>query len=205
VIAVLDDLEVVLVEISGAGALRGELTRRMRFPAHISATGRSMLAHLAADDLDARLERIFAGTVSGGARPGREALLTELHDIRMRGYAVSDREVGPHNRALAAAVRTRSGTPLAAVGIVVRPPSASVEELVERYAARIMLIAERIFIGPALPRLTTPVGTGRPSSRMCSAHAKPARAIRAASPEPPPLNEMLPDLLPQDEVPEDLP
>ena len=64
--------------------------------------------------------------------------------FRERGYAVSDREVGTNTRALAAPVLARTGAPLAAVGIVVNPASTSLEALVARYAARMVLIAERI-------------------------------------------------------------
>ncbi|MBV9579177.1 MAG: IclR family transcriptional regulator [Chloroflexi bacterium] len=144
-IAVLDDLDVVLVEMSGAAALRGDLTRRMRFPAYISASGRSMLAYLPAEDLEARLERTYAG---GGVTGhlDRPTLVADLAVIRARGYAVSDRQVGPDNQALAVAVRTRNGNALAAIGIVVRPPTGPVEDLVEQYAPRLMLIAERISV-----------------------------------------------------------
>lgn len=143
-IALLDDLEVVLVEMIGAAVPQTDLTRRTRIPAHISATGRCLLAHLEPADLEARLARIFSAEVPGGAAHTRDWLLQEFETIRARGYATSDREVGSNTRALAAPVLARSGAPLAAVGIVVNPTTTSLEALEERYASRMVSIAERI-------------------------------------------------------------
>jgi IclR family pca regulon transcriptional regulator len=143
-IALLDDIEVVLVDMIGAAVPRTDLTRRMRIPAHISATGRCLLAQLDRADLEVRLDRIYADGASTDPLHTRERLLQELNIIRERGYAISDREVGTNTRALAAPVLARTGAPLAAVGIVVNPASTSLEALVARYAARMVLIAERI-------------------------------------------------------------
>ena len=149
-VALLDDLEVVLVETLGAAAPQTDLTRRARIPAHISATGRCLLAYLEPAELNARLDRMFANANANAcAAPTetaqrRKRLIQELAAIRQRGYALSDRQVGSNTRALAAPVRARSGAPLAAVGIVVDPAKMSLAELVERYAGRMVSIAERI-------------------------------------------------------------
>ena len=144
VVAVLDDLEVVLVDTIGAAAPQRDLSRRTRIPAQISATGRCLLAYLEPGDLNARLDRIFASPASARGGHDRAWLVEEFEVIRERGFAVSDREVGAQTRALAAPVLSRSGVPLAAVGIVVDPATTSAEELVELYAARMVAIAERV-------------------------------------------------------------
>jgi DNA-binding IclR family transcriptional regulator len=144
VVAVLDDLEVVLVETLGVSAPRTGLTRRTRVAAQISASGRVQLAHVEPADLEARLNRIYAAAPAGDGVHTREWLVNELEAIRQRGYAVSDREVGSHTRALAAPVLARSGAPLAAVAIVVNPASTSLEDMLTQFAARMMSIAERI-------------------------------------------------------------
>lgn len=149
VVAVLDDLEAVLVETLGVSAPRTGLTRRTRMPAQISATGRALLAHLESTDLETRLDRIYAARADGDGYHTREWVTKELRAIRERGYAVSDREVGDQTRALAAPVLARSGAPLAAVAIVVNPMTTSLEELVEKYASPITSIAERVSL--ALP------------------------------------------------------
>jgi IclR family pca regulon transcriptional regulator len=145
-VALLDGLEIVLVEMLGISAPRTDLARRTRIPAHISASGRSLLAHLETADLNERLDRIYADDPAGDGVHTRERLMDELHAIRERGYGLSDREVGSNTRALAAPVLARSGAPLAAIGIVVRPSTTSLEELVELYATRMMTIAERISV-----------------------------------------------------------
>ncbi|MBV8717536.1 MAG: IclR family transcriptional regulator [Chloroflexi bacterium] len=145
-VALLDNVEVVLVEVLGISAPRTDLTRRTRIPAHISASGRCLLAHLDAEDLTARLKSIYADGPSGDGFHTREWVERELEAIRERGYGVSDREVGSNTRALAVPVLARSGAPLAAVGIVVRPTTTTLEELVDRYAAPMLSIAERISV-----------------------------------------------------------
>jgi len=151
-VALLDDLEVVLVETIGAAAPQTDLTRRTRIPAQISASGRCLLAYLEPADLNERLVRIYSDSDSdsdsvaaeGDALHSRAWLVRELEAIRQRGYALSDREVGSNTRALATPVRTRSGAPIAAVGIVVDPAATSLEQLVELFASRMLSIAERI-------------------------------------------------------------
>jgi IclR family pca regulon transcriptional regulator len=145
-VAVLDNIEVVLVEMLGISAPRTDLTRRTRIPAHISASGRCLLAHLETADLSRRLDAIYAQAPSADGFHTREWVLNELAMIRERGYGVSDREVGSNTRALAAPVLARSGAPLAAVGIVVRPSTTTLEELVDLYAVRMVSIAERISV-----------------------------------------------------------
>jgi DNA-binding IclR family transcriptional regulator len=144
VVAVLDDLEAVLVETLGVSAPRTGLTRRTRMPAEIGATGRALLAHLESADLQARLDRIYASGPEGDGYHTREWVTNELQAIRERGYAVSDREVGAQTRALAAPVLARSGAPVAAVAIVVNPLTTSLEALVQQYASPITSIAERV-------------------------------------------------------------
>ena len=61
---------------------------------------------------------------------------------------MSDREVGSDTRALFVPVLARGGAPLAAVGIVVRPTTTTLDEFVELYAARMLSIAERITVAP---------------------------------------------------------
>lgn len=145
-VAVLDDLESILVEVLGVAAPRSDLTRRTRIAAQISATGRCLLAHLELDDLQSRLDRIYGDDPAGDGFHTRDWLMHELQAIRERGYAVSNLEVGSNTRALAAPVLARGGAPLAAVGIVVRPSTTSLEQIVEQYAARIVSIAERISV-----------------------------------------------------------
>ncbi len=144
IIAVLDDPEVVLVETIGAAAPRTELTRRTRIPLHISATGRCLLAYLEPPDRLARIERLWLSLATSRAAQSREALLGELELIRQRGFAISDREVGPRTSAVAAPILSRSGAILAAIGLVVDPATTSLEELISTYAPRVVSIAERV-------------------------------------------------------------
>ena len=86
--------------------------------------------------LTVRLKAIYAGGPSGDGFYRREWVDGELDAIRERGYGVSDREVGSNTRTFAVPVLARSGATLAAVDIVVRPTTTTLNELVDVYAAR---------------------------------------------------------------------
>lgn len=90
----------------------------VRLPAHLTASGRAILAALPAaqvralfPDRSAFVERHGSGPTSPGA------LRSVLAETRQRGHAVEDGEVTPGFASVAAAVRDHSGHPVGAVAI----------------------------------------------------------------------------------------
>jgi len=111
-----DVLYVVEERASGRPSLVSDVG--VRLPAHLTASGRAILAALPPaqvralfPDRSAFVERHGAGPASPGA------LRTVLSETRQRGHAVEDGDVTPGFASVAAAVRDHSGHPVGAVAI----------------------------------------------------------------------------------------
>ncbi len=94
----------------------------MRLPAHLTASGRAILAHLSAAQVRALYPDRAAFVDRHGLGPGTpSALRTLLAETRQRGYAVEEGEVTPGFASVAGAVLDHNGHPVA--GIAVTYPS----------------------------------------------------------------------------------
>lgn len=90
----------------------------VRLPAHLTATGRAMLAALPREQVRALYPDASSFTDRTGSGPVRPAELREvLQETRRRGYATEDGEVTAGFRSVAASVRDASGWPIAAVAV----------------------------------------------------------------------------------------
>lgn len=125
-----DVLYVVEERASGRPSLVSDVG--VRLPAHLTASGRAILAALPAaqvralfPDRSAFVERHGLGPASPGA------LRTVLAETRQRGHAVEDGEVTPGFASVAAAVRDHSGHPVGAVAITFESHVASRDELAD--------------------------------------------------------------------------
>ncbi len=111
----------------------------VRLPAHLTASGRAVLARLSAAQVRALYPDRAAFVDRHGAGPtslsGLRVLLTET---RQRGYAVERGEVTPGLASVAAAVLDHNGHPVAGIAVTypdeVRLPAAALRE-VRRAAA----------------------------------------------------------------------
>jgi IclR family pca regulon transcriptional regulator len=88
-----------------------------RFPAYATSMGRVLLAGLDDDALEehlatVRLERFTSHTVASV-----DDLRTRVQEVRRQGYALVDQELEHGLRSLAAPVRNRAGTVVAAVNV----------------------------------------------------------------------------------------
>ncbi|WP_233574023.1 IclR family transcriptional regulator [Amycolatopsis panacis] len=88
-----------------------------RAPIHATASGLAMMAHMGDDELD----RVLGTDLQKYTRStlvDRSGVLAEVERTRKRGYAVNDASMWrPDVSAIAAAVTTSSGRPIAAVAI----------------------------------------------------------------------------------------
>jgi len=90
----------------------------VRLPAHLTATGRAMLAALPRPQVRALYPNADALTDRTGRGPVKTSELAELLRIaRLQGTATEDGEVTPGFRSVAAAVRDHAGWPVAAVAV----------------------------------------------------------------------------------------
>lgn len=83
-----------VVDFEGTNALRVVSNSGRRLPAHLSATGRTLLARLD----DAELARLYVGT------PELARLAPLLAEVRARGYALSHQDTTPGVDAIAIAL-----------------------------------------------------------------------------------------------------
>jgi DNA-binding IclR family transcriptional regulator len=117
-LGVLDELEVAYIEKRPGPFPGTSFPNRARLPVHASALGKALLAHapgslvhvVLAPDLPCYTPRTI---VSG------DQLLRALHLARVKGFAVSDRELDDTTCAVAVPVFDPAGRPIAAVEVQV--------------------------------------------------------------------------------------
>lgn len=90
----------------------------VRLPAHLTASGRAMLASLPREQVRALYPSASAFPDRTGLGPRRPAELRELlREVRARGYATEDSEVADGLRSVGVAVHDHAGWPIAAVAV----------------------------------------------------------------------------------------
>jgi len=90
----------------------------VRLPAHLTASGRAMLAALPREQVRALYPSASAFPDRTGLGPRRPGELRELlREVRSRGYATEDSEVAEGLRSVGAVVRDHAGWPVAAVAV----------------------------------------------------------------------------------------
>ena len=90
----------------------------VRLPAHLTASGRAMLAALPREQVRALYPSASAFPDRTGLGPRKPSELRELlRIVRERGYATEDSEVADGLRSVGAVVRDHAGWPVAAVAV----------------------------------------------------------------------------------------
>ena len=92
----------------------------VRLPAHLTATGRAMLAALPAAQFEAIYPPAPLATRTGAGPRTREALATLLTETLDRGWATENGDITDDYASVAAAVVDHNGYPAAAVGLTFR-------------------------------------------------------------------------------------
>jgi IclR family pca regulon transcriptional regulator len=88
-----------------------------RFPAYATSMGRVLLADLEPGGLDARLARAELRPLTDHTVVDPDALRTTIARVRDQGWAMVDQELEAGLRSIAAPVRGRDGSALAAVNV----------------------------------------------------------------------------------------
>jgi DNA-binding IclR family transcriptional regulator len=114
----------------------------VRLPAHLTASGRAVLAQLPAAQVRALFPERAAFVDRHGVGPrSLGALRSLLAETRQRGYAVEEGEVTPGFASVAAAVVDHNGHPVA--GVAVTYPSDGTDG-VERVVAAVRRTADTL-------------------------------------------------------------
>lgn len=133
----------LLKEVPTRGSFAPTLITQVgvRLPAATTASGRSLLAHLPADQVRALMSTPTAFVSRTGIGPtSLSALRRVLAEERRRGYALEDGEVVPGYASVAAAVLDDSGQPAASVSCTFRTGTQDAQALgavVQGAAARL--------------------------------------------------------------------
>jgi IclR family transcriptional regulator, pca regulon regulatory protein len=112
-----------------------------RFPAMQTSLGKVLLAALPDDEVDAVLTQPSRSGVRPAWTPSREERAAVLREVRARGWALTDEQLAPGIRSVAAPLRDGSGTVVAAMNVTVHALETSVETLTKRYLPLLLAAA----------------------------------------------------------------
>jgi IclR family pca regulon transcriptional regulator len=132
--AVLDGPDIVYVaRVPTRRIMSVAITIGTRFPAHATSMGQVLLAHLPVAELEETLAASTLERRTDRTITGRDALVARLDTVREQGYEVVDGELESGVRSVAAPVRGRDGTVIAAVNVSTSAARVSVEHLRTEY------------------------------------------------------------------------
>ncbi|MEV7084964.1 IclR family transcriptional regulator C-terminal domain-containing protein [Streptomyces sp. NPDC093085] len=129
-LCVLDsDAVVYVARVPVSRIMTASITVGTRLPAHTTSVGRVMLAFLPEEERDRRLKATTPAALTPYTLVSVDLLRAELERVRRQGYAIVDQELEEGLRSVAAPVRDREGTVVAAVNIPVHASRHSVESV----------------------------------------------------------------------------
>lgn len=130
-LAVLDSQFVVFVARSTQRrSLSFGLGIGARLPAYCSATGRILLAGLADEEVEFRLQRMSRQPLTPKTKTDVALIMQEVHAARQCGYSISDEELELGLRSIAVPVRNGKGELLGAMSLAVATSRLSREAVV---------------------------------------------------------------------------
>jgi PcaR/PcaU/PobR family beta-ketoadipate pathway transcriptional regulator len=143
--SILDAMEVVYIDRVRNQQIMGVvLGLGSRLPAHCSAMGKVMLAHLNPNELNLRLEMGNLTTLTPKSLSSPQSLVTELAHVRQLGYAINDEEIEIGLRAVAAPILDHTNLVIAAINITGLAARISLERLSGELALAVCQTAHQI-------------------------------------------------------------
>lgn len=112
-----------------------------RFPAAQTSLGKVLLAGLGADDLDRVLAEASRSGIQPTWQPTRGELDAVLAEVREQGWAVSDQQLAPAIRSIAAPIRRADGSVVAAVNVNAHAAETSLEKLTNEHLPHLLRAA----------------------------------------------------------------
>lgn len=104
-----------------------------RFPALQTSLGKVLLAELPPDELEQVLAQPSRSGITPLWQPDKEERDRVLHEVRTRGWALTDEHLARGIRSIAAPVRDASGHVAAALNVTVHAAETSIKTLAEQY------------------------------------------------------------------------
>jgi DNA-binding IclR family transcriptional regulator len=134
---------VYLARIDAPGLIRFDTYIGKRTPAHLTAVGKVMLAHLPAGELDELMSAFDLSAGTAKAVHSEKALRRRLVEIQKQGYAFEDGEEVEGVRCVAAPIVCEDARMVASVGII-QVRSMLDDKRVPKVAASVMRTAQEI-------------------------------------------------------------
>jgi len=144
-VAQLDGSDVVYVaRVAVPKLVALSVTIGTRFPAVPTSLGKVLLAWLQPHALDAALAQPSRSPVTAVWQPGRAEIDAALAEVRERGWAITDQQLAPAIRSVAAPIRNGAGEVVAAVNLNTHAYETSLQTLVDDYLPQLLRAAEGI-------------------------------------------------------------
>jgi IclR family transcriptional regulator, pca regulon regulatory protein len=112
-----------------------------RFPALPTSLGKVLLAALPDDKVDAVLAEPSRSGVTPRWHPDRDERTAELRQVRAQGWALTDEQLAPGIRSVAAPLRDGDGRVVAAMNVTVHAHDTPVETLTGEHLPRLLRAA----------------------------------------------------------------
>jgi IclR family pca regulon transcriptional regulator len=142
---VLDGADVVYVaRVPVSRIMTVAISVGTRFPAYATSMGRVLLAGLSDVELDTYLAGLTLHQLTGRTVTTPTTLRTELLKVRAQGYALVDQELEEGLRSVAAPIRDRSGSVVAALNISAHASRTSLETMRRTFVPPLLAAATRI-------------------------------------------------------------
>jgi IclR family transcriptional regulator, pca regulon regulatory protein len=144
-LAQLDGSDIVYVaRVAVPKVITFAVTIGTRFPALQTSLGKALLASLTAEDCARTLAEPSRAGITPRWNPDAEERDRALREVRTRGWALTDEELAPGIRSIAAPVRDSATHVVAALNVSVHAAETSIETLTERYLPLLLRTAEAI-------------------------------------------------------------
>jgi IclR family pca regulon transcriptional regulator len=128
----------------GRNLLESGFTGAPRVPAHCSAIGKLLLAHLPTQERRVLLEEMELPQWGPNTITSRRALRKELKEINESGLAAGDEELAPGFCEIAVPVRSEAGEAIAALGMAALSSTTSLDVLVGGLAPHLISTADQV-------------------------------------------------------------
>lgn len=144
-IAQLDGSDIVYVaRVAVPKIITLAVTIGTRFPAMATSLGKVLLAALPPDQAERVLAEPSRSPVSARWQPGRAERQAELRMVRARGWSLTDEQLAPGIRSVAAPLRDGDGRVIAAMNVTVHAAETPVEMLTGTYLPWLLQAARAI-------------------------------------------------------------
>jgi len=167
-VAQLDGSDIVYVaQVAVPKIVTLAVTIGTRFPAMQTSLGKVLLAALPPGEAERVLVEPTRSGITARWQPGAEERAAALREVRARGWALTDEQLAPGIRSVAAPLRDGDGQVIAALNVTVHAAETPIEVLTGEYLPLLLQAAGAISadwaVCQAVPQVVKP-GGGRESA-----------------------------------------